>query len=282
MALRIQQQAALAAAGLGDQYARARQAGGVVLHELHVPKRYALAPGHGHAVAGHDAAVGVEAIYPARAAGGEDNRPGADADMPALAHVDSLDAHTASLINDQVGAEELIVPLDRGILERGLEQGVQDVKTGPIRGEPGALDLHAAEGAHVDVAVLATAPRTSPVLEAQVFLGGVIDEILHHVLVTQPVTPRHGIREVIGRAVVVLDHARAATFGSHGMTAHGIDLGQQCNTQVRRFLRRGNGSAQAGATAADDNDIRIGIRHLGRSARTGTASRHPLSPCWHG
>jgi hypothetical protein len=59
-AVLVQQHAALAAAGLGEQRAGAGQAGRVVLHELHVLQRHAGAVGERHAVARLDRAVGGE------------------------------------------------------------------------------------------------------------------------------------------------------------------------------------------------------------------------------
>jgi hypothetical protein len=56
-------------------------------------------------------------------------------------------ALTAPVIDQQISGVILIEALDAGILERGLKQGVQDVETGFVGGEPGALDLHAAERA---------------------------------------------------------------------------------------------------------------------------------------
>ena len=76
VAVLVQEVAAFAAAGLGEEKARARHAGRMVLHELHVAKRHAMPEGERHAVAGDDAAVGVLAEHPARAARREDHGAG--------------------------------------------------------------------------------------------------------------------------------------------------------------------------------------------------------------
>ena len=78
VAVLVEQEAAFAAAGLGEQQAGAGHAGRVVLHELHVAQRHAVAVGQRHAVAGDDAAVGVLAEHAAGAAGGDDHRLGLD------------------------------------------------------------------------------------------------------------------------------------------------------------------------------------------------------------
>src|SRR6185369_8546182 len=69
IAVLVEEEPALAAARLGEQQAGAGHAGRVVLHELHVAQRHAVAIGQRHAVAGDDAAVGVFAEHAARAAG---------------------------------------------------------------------------------------------------------------------------------------------------------------------------------------------------------------------
>jgi hypothetical protein len=85
VAVLVHQPPALAAAALGDQDARARQRGRVILHELHVAQRRAVAIGQPHAVAGHGAGVGVLAIDAPGAAGGHDHRLRLDAHEIAVA-----------------------------------------------------------------------------------------------------------------------------------------------------------------------------------------------------
>jgi hypothetical protein len=105
------------------------------------------------------------------------NSPGTDLDRD-----DALDA---TVLDHQINAEMFVEALDRRVLDRGLEERVQHVETGLVGGEPGALDLHAAEGAHVDVAVRRAAPRAAPVLELGQFLGAVRHEVLDHILLAQ-------------------------------------------------------------------------------------------------
>ena len=75
VAVLVDQVAALGARRLGDQDAGERQAGRMVLDELHVLERRAGAVGQRHAVAGLDGGVGREREDPAAAAGAEDDRP---------------------------------------------------------------------------------------------------------------------------------------------------------------------------------------------------------------
>ena len=73
----------------------------------------------------------------------------------------------------------LVEAFDRRELQGGLEQRVQHVEAGLVGGEPGALDLHAAEGAHVDVAVRRTAPRAAPVFELGQLARRLFDDDLY-------------------------------------------------------------------------------------------------------
>ena len=79
LALGIRQVAALAARALGDQAARAVDAGRVELHELHVLQRQAGAQHHGVAVAGAGMRRGGREIGAAIAAGRQDRHVRAEA-----------------------------------------------------------------------------------------------------------------------------------------------------------------------------------------------------------
>ena len=74
VAVLVEQPAALGPGRLGDEDAGERQAGRVVLDELHVLERRAGPVGQGHAVAGVDVGVGGEREDPPAAAGAEDDR----------------------------------------------------------------------------------------------------------------------------------------------------------------------------------------------------------------
>jgi hypothetical protein len=169
--------------------------------------------------------------------------------------LDRDDTLDAPVLDHQVDAEMLVETLDRRILDRRLEQRVQHVEAGLVGGEPGALDLHAAEGAHIDMAVRRPAPRATPVLELGQLLRAVGDEVLDHILLAQPVAAVHGIVEVILEAVGRLLHARRPAFGGDGVAAHRIDLRHQRDLQRRIRLGDGDCRPQACAAAAHDHHI---------------------------
>lgn len=89
-------------------------------------------------------------------------------------------------------------------LQRGLEQRVQHMEAGLIGGEPGALDFHAAEATYVDATIRATAPWAPPQFQLGHFGWAVVDEIIHDILLTQPVATRYCIVKVIFEAVMIL------------------------------------------------------------------------------
>src|SRR5206468_3982260 len=96
---------------------------------------------------------------------------------------------------------------------RGLEEGVEHVEAGLVRGEPGAELLHAAERPHRDVPVRFAAPGAAPVLEPEQLPGGFGDERLDGLLVAQPVPPGDGVVGMLLEAAVVVlvaDPAAAA------------------------------------------------------------------------
>ena len=79
---------------------------------------------------------------------------------------------------------------------------MQHVEASLVGGEPRALDLHAAERSHVDVAVILAAPRAAPVLELHHLFGAVGDEVVDDILLTQPVAAGDRVVEMMLQAVV--------------------------------------------------------------------------------
>lgn len=136
IAVFIDQNTAFTAAAFRHQNAGARQTGWVILHELHIAQRYAVAERHAHAVTGDDAAVGVVAINATRTARRHHYGVGADLDERAFHHVHRHRATRLPVINQNVEDEMFIEALNLWELEGGLEQGVQHVEAGFIGGEP--------------------------------------------------------------------------------------------------------------------------------------------------
>ena len=132
---------------------------------------------------------------------------------------------------------------------------MQHVEAGLVGGEPGAHLLHPAERAHRDLAVVAPAPRASPVLQPQQFLGDLVDEDLNAVLVAQPVAPRDGVVGVFVERVVVADHAGGAALCGHGVAAHRVDLGNYRDAELGVGFGNSNCGAQRGAAATDQKNI---------------------------
>ncbi|TLD44166.1 MAG: hypothetical protein FAZ92_03574 [Accumulibacter sp.] len=257
----VDQEATFTAAGLGEQQAGSRHAGRMVLDELHVAQRYAVPIGQRHAVAGDDASIGILAEHPAGTTGGNHHRARLDQREFAGSDLDRDDPLDTPVLNDQVNAEMFVQTLDRGILDRGLEQRMQHVKPGLVGREPRPLDLHAAERTHVHVPVRRPAPRATPVLELRQLLGAMGNEVLHHILLAEPVTAMHGIVEVVLEAVARLLHPRRTSFGSDGVTAHRIDLRHQRNPQRGVCLGNGDRRPQACPSATHDHHISLVYLH---------------------
>src|SRR6266511_2787956 len=92
-----------------------------------------------------------------------------------------------ALVDQQAGHVPLVVARDRRVLQRGLEQRVQEMEPGLVGGEPGAHLLHAAEGPYGNVPVRLAAPRAAPVLQPQQLPRRLDHERPYRVLVAQPV-----------------------------------------------------------------------------------------------
>ena len=261
VAVLVQKVAAFAAAGLGEQQARARHAGRVVLHEFHVAQRHAVPVGERHAVAGDDAAVGVLAEDPAGAAGRQNHGAGGDGGELAGRGRNHGRALHAALVDEQVDAEIFVEPLDRGIFRRGLEQRVKDMEAAAVGCEPGPLDFHAAEGADIDVAVGLAVPGTAPMLELDHLRRAAADEELDHVLLAQPVAAVNGVVEVVVERVVRPDHARRAALRRNRMAAHRQDFRNERDGEGRVRLGGCDGGPQARPARPDNQDIGIEMVH---------------------
>jgi len=152
---------------------------------------------------------------------------------PPASHLHCDHATALAVLVQQFKGEELVITLDRRELERSLKKRVQDVKAALVRGVPCSLLLHAAEGPYRDRAVILPGPGTAPVFELHQFTGCLADEILHHLLVTQPVAPADGVVEMHFKRIVSALDARCTAFCRTGVAAHRVNLRNQRHFEVR-------------------------------------------------
>jgi hypothetical protein len=177
------------------------------------------------------------------------------------ADLDGDDALDTTVLDHQIDAEMLVEALDRRILDRRLKERVQHVETGLVGGEPGALDLHAAEGAHIDVPVRGATPGATPVLELGQLFVAVGNEVFDHILLAQPVATTDGVVEMVLEAIGGQFHTCRAAFGGHGMATHRIDLRDQRDLEGRIRLRHSDRGPQAGSAAAHNHYICLVTLH---------------------
>ena len=141
LALGIDEIAAFAAGALGDEAARAVDAGRVELDEFHVLQRQAGAQHHAAAVAGAGMRRGAGGVGAAVAAGGEDRGLGAETMQRAVVELERDDAAADALVvHDQVDGEELDVEFGR-VAQRLAVHRVQHGVAGAVGGGAGALRL---------------------------------------------------------------------------------------------------------------------------------------------
>ena len=224
VAVFVDQNTAFTAAAFRHQDAGARQAGWVILNELHITQRDAVAERHAHTVTGDDAAVGVVAVYATRAARCHHHRVSADLHQRAFHHIHRHQAARMPVIDQNVEDEMFVKALNLWELKGGLEQGVQHVEAGLIGGKPGAFDFHATEAADVDAAVRTAAPRASPLLQLGHFRRAVMNEVVNDILFAKPVAPCDRVVEMVFKAVVILRDGGGSSFCGDRVAAHRIDF----------------------------------------------------------
>ena len=232
----------------------------MVLDELHVLQRRAGPVGQRHPVPGLDVAVRGEREHPPAAARAQDHSACGDGLDPAGAELDADDALHPAVVDEQLGHVPLVVPGDLLVLQRGLEQRVQQVEAGLVRREPGSHLLHAAEGPDRDMAVRLPAPRTTPVLQLQQLDRCLGHEGLDRVLVAQPVAAGHGVVGVLVQGVVGRDDRRRAALGRDRVAAHRVDLRHDRHIQPGVRLHGRDGGAQTCSATAHHHHVVV--RHL--------------------
>jgi hypothetical protein len=134
---------------------------------------------------------------------------------------------------------------------------VEHVEAGLVGGKPCAHLLHAAERTDRDPAVRLAAPWTSPVLETQQLLRGLVHERLDGVLIAQPVAAGDRVVRVLVDAVIGANDAGRAALCGHCVAPHRVHLGDHRDAQSRVGLGDGDGGAQTGAAAANEHYVMV-------------------------
>ena len=265
LACRIGEIAAFAARALGDQAARAIDAGRVELHELHVLQRQARPQYHAVAVAGAGVRRSAGEVGAAVAAGREHRLLGAEAVHRAVVHLEADDAaHGAVRIHDQVEGEVFDeesphAPAAPGRRACAAWRGRCGRRRRRCAGRALAeLGGHAAEGALVDLALFGAGERHAPVLELVDRGGSVAAEVFDGVLVAEPVGALDGVVHVPAPVVRphVAERGGDAALRGDRVRAGRKDLGDAGCLQAG--LGASDACAQARAARAHDHDV-VGV-----------------------
>ena len=155
----------------------------------------------------------------------------------------------------------LIQTLNARILQRGLKQRVQNMKACFICGKPCAWYFHPTKAADIRFALGRTRPWATPMFKLNHFLRSMIDKILDHILLTQPVTTRDCVMKVVIKRVVIAHHTRRTAFGSDCVRTHGINFGNQCDGGFGGSSCDFDCGTQPRATCADDGNIGLDDVH---------------------
>src|SRR5438105_2368593 len=132
---------------------------------------------------------------------------------------------------------------------------MKHVESGFVCGKPRALFAHPTEWSHGNMSTGLSAPRASPVLKLDHLAGRLVYEQLDGILVRQPVGAGDGVVAVLVQGVARFGNGSRAALGGDGVAAHGVDLGDESDTQTRVLFADCDGGPQAGAAAAHDEDI---------------------------
>ncbi len=263
LALAVDEVAAFAARAFRDEAARAIDAGGVELHELHILQGNAGAHGHAATIAGAGVRRGGAEIGAAIAAGGHHRLLAVETVQRAVIQVPGEHAAALAVIGHQQ-VEGEIFDEELGLVAQRLGvKRVEDGVAGAVGRGAGALGGgafailrgHAAEGALVDFALLGARERHAVMFELDDGIRRLAAHIFDRILVAQPIGALHGVVHVPFPVVRphVAEGGRDAALRRHRVRAGWEYLGEAGRFQALR--RHAEGGAQARAAGADDDDI---------------------------
>src|SRR5208337_1197368 len=115
--------------------------------------------------------------------------------------------------------------------------------------------LHSTEGAHRDVPVRLAVPRTAPSFQLQQLLRRFLDERLNRILIAEPVAARDRVVGVFIQTVVGFCYSGRAALGGNRVAAHGIDLGNYGNAELRIDFGGSDRGAQSGAATSYEKNV---------------------------
>src|SRR3990172_9593855 len=113
----------------------------------------------------------------------------------------SPDFPDLSIIYKEAGDKTPLISFESVIFQRGLKEGMEEVKTGLVCRMEGALLAHSAEPAHCNVSIRLPVPGTAPPFYLDHLFGGIPDKGLYSVLICQKVAPLYRVK---GMEVIVV------------------------------------------------------------------------------
>src|SRR5262249_50521409 len=240
------QDAALAADAFGNEDAaharRPDHSGRMELHELHVHQLGARIVGERMPVAGVLPAVAGDLVGAADAAGGEDDRFGAEhLEAAALALVAERADHAAAVF-EQPDDRALHVHVN-ALMNAVILEGADHLEPGPVAGVREPRIAVAAEVALEDAAVLRAIEHRAPGLELADPVGRFLGVQLRHPPVVDVLAAAHRIGEVHLPAVAIVDigeRRRDTALGHHRVRLAEQRLADESDRHAacRRFDRR--------------------------------------------
>ena len=94
-----------------------------------------------------------------------------------------------------------------------------------------------------------------------------VDKRFDHILIAQPICPRHGVVGMGLGTISRLDDSRSAAFGCNCMAPHWIHFGHDGDVQIRSHFRSRDGCAQTSPATTNDENVTRVSSHCGFSKR---------------
>ena len=255
VAVFVPQISAFAPGGFRQQYAAARQGGGMVLHHLHIHQAGPGVISQRHPVPGDNQGVGRGFKQPPAAPGAENDGLGADGvDLPGADFQGHYPGHLP-ILHYQRGNEPLLITADAGLdklLEHHMEQGL----AGEIAHKESARPPLPAESPGAQLALIVPVKGNAHVFHIDKGFAGGTAHYLDGVLVAEEVAALDSVVGVVLPIVAAVEEGGVdAALGGVGMAAYRMNLADYGG--VGAVGPGGDGRAHTGQPGADYQNIML-------------------------
>ena len=98
--------------------------------------------------------------------------------------------------------------------------------------------------------------------ELEQFFSGVSHEVVNNILFAQPVTTGNGVFKMLFKGIVFTNYTSSTTFCGHGVAAHWVYLGNQCNLSGWILFCNSNSCSETSTTCTNYGDVGLNNLHV--------------------